>query len=72
VEAYRRLERLRKKQLAEARKPSAQRVRLVRAVEVLELAGMEEARKLLATLAKGATGALLTEQARAALGRLRR
>jgi RNA polymerase sigma factor (sigma-70 family) len=72
VEAYRRLERLRKKQLAEARKPSAQRVRLVRAVEILERAGTDEARKLLATLAKGAPGALLTEQARAALGRLRR
>jgi RNA polymerase sigma factor (sigma-70 family) len=72
VEAYRRLERLRKKQLAEARKPSAQRVRLVRAVEVLELTGIGGARKLLATLAKGAPGALVTEQARAALGRLMR
>jgi RNA polymerase sigma factor (sigma-70 family) len=71
VEAYRRLERLRKKQFAAARNLSAQRVRLVRAVEVLERAGTDEARKLLATLAKGAAGALVTEQARAALGRLR-
>ena len=61
VEAHRRLERLRNKQLAEARRPSAQRVRLVRAVEVLERAGTDEARKLLVTLAKGAPGALLTD-----------
>jgi RNA polymerase sigma factor (sigma-70 family) len=72
VEAYRRLERLRKKQLAEARNLSAERVRLLRAVEVLERAGTDEARKLLATLAKGAEGALVTEQASAALGWMKR
>ncbi len=72
LEVRRRLDRLRKKQFAEARKPSAERVRQLRALEVLELAGSTEARQLLATLAKGAAGSWLTEEAQAALARLKR
>jgi hypothetical protein len=46
-----------------------ERLRLVRAVEVLELIGTTEARQVLQTLADGAPGALLTRHARAALQR---
>jgi RNA polymerase sigma factor (sigma-70 family) len=45
-------------------------LRVVRAVEVLEAAGTEEARKLLQEWAKGATAAVLTEEAKASLVRL--
>ncbi len=47
-----------------------QHPRIMRAVEVLERLGTEEARKLLERLAGGATGVRLTSEARAALGRL--
>ena len=47
-----------------------ERLRLVRAVEVLERIGTAEARQVLQGLADGATGALSTTQARAALKRL--
>src|SRR5262249_32260750 len=49
---------------------TAEQVRLVRAVEVLERAGSAEARQVLQTLAQGAPGALPTRQAQAALARL--
>jgi RNA polymerase sigma factor (sigma-70 family) len=67
-------QRLRVKQLIQAidSARSPERLRAVRAVEVLELAGTKEAREVLATLAAGAEGAWLTEQARAALERLAR
>jgi hypothetical protein len=42
-----------------------------RAVLVLEVAGTPEARALLLRLASGAKGAVLTEEARAALARLK-
>jgi hypothetical protein len=45
------------------------RLRYIRAIEVLERIGSMEARKLLQALAKGAPGALVTMQARAALQR---
>jgi hypothetical protein len=45
-------------------------LRGVRAVEVLERAGTPEARQLLAALAGGAPGALLTREAAASLQRL--
>jgi RNA polymerase sigma factor (sigma-70 family) len=45
-------------------------VRDVRAVELLELMGGKEARQALETLAKGAEGARLTKEAKAALERL--
>jgi RNA polymerase sigma factor (sigma-70 family) len=43
----------------------------VRAIEVVERLGTAEARKLLATLGKGAEGALLTREARGAMERLK-
>jgi WD40 repeat protein len=49
---------------------SGERLRSLRAIEVLELAGTEEARAVLKTLAAGGEGARLTEQAKAALERL--
>ena len=47
-------------------------VRVLRALKALELVATEEARQLLAVLAKGAPGAWLTEEARMALARLER
>jgi RNA polymerase sigma factor (sigma-70 family) len=67
-ETRRRIDALLKRLDAEATSPSAERVRLGRALEALELAG---ARKLLGTLAAGAPGAWLTEEARASLARLK-
>jgi RNA polymerase sigma factor (sigma-70 family) len=72
AEVRRRLEGLLERQAAEARRPSDERVRLLRALEALELAGTGDAREALAALAGGAPGAWLTEQARGALGRLDR
>jgi RNA polymerase sigma factor (sigma-70 family) len=66
LEARRRLERLLGRQAAEERQPSAERVRLMRALEALELADTRRAREILAGLAGGASGAWLTEQARGA------
>jgi WD40 repeat protein len=51
---------------------SADQVRVIRAVEVLERLATPEARQVLQTLAEGAPGALPTRHARAALGRLPR
>src|SRR5262249_17258870 len=51
------------------RMPSPDRLRIMRALEVLELCGTE-ARDHLATLAKGAPGADVTEQAKRALRRM--
>ncbi|MHB1423196.1 MAG: sigma-70 family RNA polymerase sigma factor [Gemmataceae bacterium] len=49
---------------------SGERLRSLRAVEVLELANTKAAREALKTLAAGAAGARLTEDAKAALQRL--
>jgi RNA polymerase sigma factor (sigma-70 family) len=49
-----------------------ERLRSLRALEVLELAGTTEARQLLEALAKGEPGARLTREASAALQRLER
>jgi RNA polymerase sigma factor (sigma-70 family) len=52
-------------------KPSAaERLRQTRAVETLELIGLKEAHSLLQALAKGKSGAWLTQEAKQALGRL--
>jgi hypothetical protein len=51
---------------------SGERLRSLRAIEALELAGTQEAREVLATLAAGAEGARLTEEAKPALKRLQR
>jgi hypothetical protein len=64
-EARRRLEALLERQGSEARRPSAERVRLLRALEALELAGTERVREQLAALGHGAPGAWLTEEAKA-------
>ena len=48
------------------------RLREVRAIEVMEQIGSPEARELLQVLAKGAPGAGLTEEAKASLERLSR
>jgi HEAT repeat protein len=49
---------------------TAEQIRLVRAVEVLEQTGTPEARQLLKALAQGAPGALATQHAQAALDRI--
>jgi WD40 repeat protein len=52
--------------------PAGEKLRQVRAVAVLELAGTPQARALLAELASGAAGDRLTRDAAGALGRLAR
>jgi hypothetical protein len=49
---------------------SPERLRAMRAVEVLEHIDTPEARRLLEQLARGAPAALLTKEAKASLGRL--
>ncbi len=51
--------------------PSPDRLRTSRAIMVLEQIGTTEAKQLLETLAKGADGALLTEEAKAARRRMK-
>ena len=53
-------------------RPSAEGLRLVRAIEVLERIATSEARALLQSLARGAAGARMTREAQAALRRLNR
>ena len=72
LELRRRLEGLIDKQAAEAMRPSPDRLRWLRSVEVLEMAGSPECRRLLQHLADGAPGAQLTEEAAASLHRLSR
>jgi hypothetical protein len=52
--------------------PSPERLRLLRAVEVLEAVGTPEALRVLEGLVGGAPGAPLTREAKAALGRLKK
>lgn len=52
-------------------RPTAEDLRQLRTIEVLERLGTPEARRLLETLARGAEGARQTREARAALQRLR-
>jgi RNA polymerase sigma factor (sigma-70 family) len=72
LEKRQRLETLLARQAAEKYRPSAERVRFLRALEAVEWAGTVRARALLAELAKGAPGAWLTEEAKAAQERLDR
>jgi hypothetical protein len=53
-------------------RPSGDRLRSLRAVEILEQIDTPQARKLLQALASGAAGALLTREAQASLTRLER
>jgi RNA polymerase sigma factor (sigma-70 family) len=71
-EARRRLQALIEKQDQRRRNPSTDRLRALRAIELLELAGTPDARQLLEKLAHGADGARLTQEAKAALERLGR
>jgi hypothetical protein len=66
LEERRRVEAL----LARLDVPTGERLRSLRAVEVLEHIGTSGARGLLRELSRGAPGALLTREAKAALGRL--
>ncbi len=68
VELRRRVEYLREQTRAGG--DSGERLRQARALEVVEAVGTPEARALLEELAKGADGAWLTGEARAALARL--
>jgi RNA polymerase sigma factor (sigma-70 family) len=70
LEARRRLEAL--KQLWTKASFTGERLRVVRAIEVLERIGSPEARTLLQALADGAPAALITTEAEAALRRLTR
>jgi WD40 repeat protein len=72
AEVRRRLEALVKKQDRRVWDPGQDQLRLLRALEVLEMAGTPEARQLLETLAKGAPEARLTREAKAALERMRK
>ena len=65
-EASRRLEQL----LEKLSTPSGRIVQQLRAIQVLEYAGTPEAKKVLATLARGTEEARLTREARASLQRL--
>jgi len=68
LETRQRVERLLKEM--EGPVTSLSRLQVLRAVEVLEQAGTAEARAALKVLADGAAAARLTQEARAALGRL--
>jgi hypothetical protein len=70
LEPQRRIEELLLKMQGEV--PSGAHLQALRAVEVLEMVGTPEARKVLGELAKGAPEAELTRQAKAALDRLGR
>jgi hypothetical protein len=72
IETRRRLEDLLDKATPAWWDVSGARLRSLRAVEALELAGTKEARAVLTVLAGGAAGARLTEQAKSALERLAR
>jgi hypothetical protein len=70
LEAGRRIQRLLEQVKTERLQPSSDRRRAVRAVEVLEQIGDPRARRVLATLAGGASAAQLTTEAKTALERL--
>jgi hypothetical protein len=70
LEVQRRLERILARLTQDG--PPAEQMRILRAVEALEMLGTAEARQVLQRLAEGAPGARATEQARAALRRLAR
>jgi RNA polymerase sigma factor (sigma-70 family) len=70
LETRRRLEPLIEKLEREEWTPSGERLRIWRALEVLELIGTPEAKEVLAALANGAPGARQTGEAKAALERL--
>jgi WD domain, G-beta repeat len=70
IEFRRRLEGLIEKQARVIWNPGPERLRGLRAVEVLEMAGTLESRAVLKKLADGAPGAQLTEEAKSSQSRL--
>lgn len=72
LEIRQRIEELLDNVMDQRSRPSGDRLRLVRAVEILEQIGTPEARQLLESLSRGASGALLTREAQASLARLGR
>jgi WD40 repeat protein len=72
AEARTRAERLLARLESDPTVRAPERLRVLRAVEALELMGTDVARKLLEELSKGAEGAELTREAKAALARLDR
>jgi len=72
LEVKRQLETLLGKQTQERLNPSPEILRILRTLEVLELAGTPEARQTLERLASGASQARLTQDAKASLDRLAR
>jgi DNA polymerase-1 len=66
LEVRRRIEEL----LEKAKTPTGENLRSLRAVQVLEHIGTDEARQVLKKLAEGAAGARLTQEAKASLERL--
>jgi RNA polymerase sigma factor (sigma-70 family) len=70
AESRRRLEGLLSKQKQEKGRPGPERLREIRAIEILERARTAETRQYLETLAQGAPVARLTREAKAALVRL--
>lgn len=71
-ELRRRVLALLEKLAPEGKEPSAETLRGLRALEVLESAGTAESKRLLEALAGGVAEARLTEEARASLERLNR
>jgi len=71
AEVQHRLEALLKTQLETWSSNSPGHLRLLRALATLEFSGTVEARQVLQRLARGAPDATLTEDAKAALGRMR-
>jgi hypothetical protein len=70
LEAGRRIKHLMDRIRDQRKTPSAERIRVLRAVEVLEQIGTPEVRRLLTDLAGGAPKARLSEEAKASLERL--
>jgi hypothetical protein len=72
LELRRRIEELSNHIIDGRSRPLGDRLRALRAVEILEQIATPEARQVLLTLVRGAAGALLTREAQASLARLER
>src|SRR5204862_3709553 len=70
LEMRKRIERLLEQDATQASSPTLHRLKQMRALEALELAGESESQRLLKELAGGTPGVWLTEEARVVLGRL--
>ena len=72
LEVRRRLEALLDKLSTDLRTPRAELLRVLRTIELLERIATPDAKEVLATIAQGAAGARITEDAKASLARLNR